>query len=60
MGIGIKIFKYNSIWGFQYGTFIKKMLDEIMNKVDLKEAKHGPFVHISHFQDLNGKFYKMK
>ncbi len=46
--------------GFPKGTFIKKILDEIMNKVNLKEAKHGPFIHISHFQDLNGKFYKMK
>jgi hypothetical protein len=39
--------------GFPKGTFTKKFLDEIMSKVDLKEAKHGPFVHISHFQDLN-------
>jgi hypothetical protein len=46
--------------GFPKGTFIKKILDEIMDKVDLKEAKHGPFIHIWLFQDLNGKFYKMK
>jgi hypothetical protein len=41
--------------GFPKGTFTKKILDEIMSKVDLKEAKN-----ISHFQDLNGKFYKIK
>jgi hypothetical protein len=46
--------------GFRKGTFTKKILDDIMSKVDLKEAKHGPFVHISHFQYLNGKFYKIK
>jgi hypothetical protein len=28
--------------GFPNITFIKKILDEIMSKVDLKEAKHGP------------------
>ncbi len=31
-----------------------------MSEVDLKEAKYGPFVHVSHIQDSNGKFYKMK
>ncbi len=31
-----------------------------MSEVDLKEAKYGPFVHVSHIQYSNGKFYKMK
>jgi hypothetical protein len=60
-GRAIPVLKYLNL--LPYGVFNKVDLSYIyviMSKVDLKEAKYGPFVHVSHIQDSNGKFYKMK
>jgi hypothetical protein len=46
--------------GLKIRWIYPKNVYEIMSEVDLKEAKYGPFVHVSHIQDSNGKFYKMK
>jgi len=47
-----------------YGVFSRlhlsrKRLGETMGKVsNLKDAKYGRLVHVSHIQDSNGKWYK--
>jgi len=46
--------------GFLIRWIYQKNVYEIMSEVDLKEEKYGLFVHVSHIQDSNGKFLKMK
>jgi hypothetical protein len=46
--------------GFLIRWIYQKNVYEIISEVDLKEAKYGLFVCVSHIQDSNGKFFKMK
>ncbi len=59
MGIGIILFTSTSIWGFHLCAFINKCLIEIMNKVDLKEAKCDICLNVLHIQNSKGKLHKM-